>query len=199
MTHRETFYQHIADALTQPPHERHRRLAELHTQVVAGYCGAVQAITAEAAAGPSADGRTLAQVIGHIAEWDRYAILSAGEMLAGAEWPCLMTFSRFIEPDGTLRSFKSVHEFNAQQAERHAQWPWERIRDLAIQSATAIQILFTHPALLTPELLERTKPYTWTMNETIRQTLPVGWYLWFITIEHQAVEHTDEVGWAYGD
>ena len=30
-------------------------------------------------------------------------------------------------------------------------------------------------------------------------SLMVGWYLWFITIEHQAVEHIDEVGWGYGD
>ena len=83
-----------------PPQERHRRLAALHADVVAGYARAVQAIDAEGGARPGPDGRSVAQVIGHIAEWDRYGILAAGEMLAGVLWPRIMASAGFIEPDG---------------------------------------------------------------------------------------------------
>jgi hypothetical protein len=197
MTERASFYQQIAEIVALPPQERHRRLAALHADVVAGYCAAVQAIDAEAAARPGPDGRSVAQVIGHIAEWDRYAILAAGEMLAGVLWPRIMASTGFIEPDGAERTFKGVHDFNAYHAERHASCPWEDIRDLAIRSAVALQALFAHPALLTPALLEQTSSYDFTLADTLKLTTPVGWYLWIITIEHEAVEHIDEVGWGY--
>jgi hypothetical protein len=197
MTDRAGFYQRIAEIAALPPHERHRRLAELHAGVVAGYCAAVQSIDAEAAARPGPDGRSVAQVIGHIAEWDRYGILAAGEMLAGVAWPQMMAGAGFIEPDGVERTFKGVYDFNAYQAERQAGLPWAQIRDLALGSATALLALFTHPALLTPELLEQTRSYQFTLGDVLTLTLPVGWYLWIITIEHEAIEHVDEVGWGY--
>ncbi len=81
-------------------------------------------------------------MIGHIAEWDRYALLAAGEMLAGVAYPRIMASTGYIEPDGAERAFESVTEFNAYQATRHASWPWEDIRDLAIRSATALEALF---------------------------------------------------------
>ena len=135
----------------------------------------------------------------HIAEWDRYAILAAGEMLAGVAYPRIINNGGYIEPDGGERAFEGVAEFNAYQAARHATWPWEDIRDLAVRSATALQALFAHPALLSPELIEQTSSYTFTLGDVLTLTTPVGWYVWIITIEHEAIEHVDEVGWGYGD
>ncbi len=135
-----------------------------------------QAISAEAAARTGPDGRSVAQVIGHIAEWDRFAILAAGEMLAGVAHPRIIDNGGYIEPDGSERAFESVTEFNAHQAARHATWPWEDIRDLAMRSATALRALFAHPALLTPELLEQTSSYTFTLGDVLTLTTPVGWY-----------------------
>ena len=197
MTDRAGFYQDIAEIAALPPQQRHGRLAELHADVVAGYCAAVQAISPAAAARTGPDGRSVAQVIGHIAEWDRYSILAAGEMLAGVTWPRIMVSAGFIEPDGAERKFKGVHDFNAYHAERQASLPWEQIRDLALRSATALQVLFAHPALLTPELLEQTMSYQFTLASSLTLTMPVGWYLWIVTIEHEAVEHVEEVGWGY--
>jgi hypothetical protein len=198
MTDRTGFYQRIAEIVAWPPQERHRRLAELHAGVADGYCAAVQAIGAASAARPGPDGRSVAQVIGHIAEWDRYALLAAGELLAGVKWPRIMVNAGFIEPDGAERTFKGVHHFNAYHAERQVGLPWEEIRDLAIRSARALQALFAHPALLTPDLLEQTRSYEFTLADTLTLTAPIGWYIWIITIEHEAVEHVDEVGWGYG-
>ena len=47
------------------------------------------------------------------------------------------------------------------------------------------------------ELLEQTRSHTFTLRDSLTLTMPVGWYLWIITIEHEAVEHVDEVGGAY--
>src|SRR5688500_7290491 len=52
MTQHAGFYQQIAEIVGLPPQERHRRLAALHADVVAGYCAAVQAIDAAAATRP---------------------------------------------------------------------------------------------------------------------------------------------------
>ena len=60
-----------------------------------------------------------------------------------------------------------------------------------------LQALFAHPDLLTPELLEQTRSYKFTLADTLTLMLPVGWFIWIVTIEHEAVEHVDEVGWGY--
>ena len=61
--------------------------------------------------------------MGHIAEWDRAVILAVGEILAGVTWPRLMSEMVTIEPDGQVRSFASVAEFNAYYALKYAGQP----------------------------------------------------------------------------
>lgn len=68
------------------------------------------------------DGRTLAQVVGHIAEWERFTILAVGEIIAGVHWPRIMNLSGYVEPDGQVREFTSVDAFNDYQAIKHAKW-----------------------------------------------------------------------------
>jgi hypothetical protein len=29
----------------------------------------------------------------------------------------------------------------------------------------------------------------------ITLTVPVGWYLWLVSIEHEAVDHAEDLGW----
>src|SRR5262245_272123 len=112
MTQKTSFYDQIGEIAALPPQERHGRFAAMHADVVTGYCAALQAIGAEGALRIGPDGRSVAQVIGHIAEWDRFAILAAGEMLAGVTFPRVIGNTGYIEPDGSERSFKSVDEFN---------------------------------------------------------------------------------------
>jgi len=75
----EGFYRRSVEIAAQPPHERHRLLAGPHTDVATRYLDAVRAISPQDAARVSSDGRTVAQVVGHIAEWGRFTILTAGE------------------------------------------------------------------------------------------------------------------------
>ena len=193
----EAFCQQIVEIAVQPPHQRHVLLAQLHTEVVTHYLHTIRALTREDAMRIGSDGRTIAQLVGHIAEWERFMILAAGEMISGLEWPRIMTLSGYVELDGRERGFASEDAFNAYQAAKHATWSWAQIQDLAIDTATAVHALFTHPAVLSPDRLEKTSAYEWRLPDGVRLTVPAGWYLWMVYIEHEAVDHAADLGWGY--
>jgi hypothetical protein len=142
-----------------------------------------------------ADGRSVAQVVGHIAEWERYVIFATAEIVNGIKWPRIMTFTGFLDTDGQELSFDSTDAFNAHHAAKHATRPWEQIQELAIHTATALHTIFTQPAILSPDSLQRTNDYKWRLPSGITLTMPVGWYLWMISIEHEAVDHASDLGW----
>ena len=190
----EVFYQKIVAIAAQSPAERRLSLVGLHTDVVTPYLNAVRAMTAQDAARISSDGRTLGQVVGHIAEWERFTILAVGEIITGVRWPQIMNMSGYVEPDGQVREFTSVDAFNDYQANKHAEWSWVQIQDLAIQTAATLQVLFAHPSLVSWERLEQTKAYCWQLPNEMSVTVSCGWYLWMVTLEHEAVEHAVDLG-----
>src|SRR5690606_40340636 len=114
------FYTRVIRAVNEPPAECHDRLRSLHADIMEDYLEAVERITAEQAAKPVAvgeDQRTLAQIVGHIEAWDRFATQSAGDILAGVEHPRMITsVSGFVETDGQMLDFPNVDAFNARQA-----------------------------------------------------------------------------------
>ncbi len=188
------FYGHLAEVADLPPDERYQKMSALHTSVFEGYMEAVEAITAEGAARVVPDGRTVKQVVGHIAEWERYVIISAGEMLAGVTWPGLMSHSRYVEPDGSEFPFRNDDEFNTRQAEKCASKPWAQTRELAIRTASACHRLWVRSGLLGPELLERTRLWQhYRLPTGVTLSVPCGWFLWMITVEHEGVEHVSDL------
>lgn len=189
------FYQRIVKIAAQPSYPRYEILAEFHTDVVMRYLNTVQIMTQRQAQQTGSDGRTIGQIVGHIAEWERFTILAAGELAAGLEWPRLMDLEGYLETDGREMDFSSVNNFNAYQMAKQANWPWERIQDLAIHTATALHTLFTHPTILSPDSLERTRGYEWRLPTGIKVSVPVGWYLWMVTLEHEAISHAADLGW----
>ena len=190
----EVFYQKIVAIAAQPPAERRISLVGLHTEVVTLYLNAVRAMTAQDAGRVSSDNRTLGQVVGHIAEWERFSILAVGEIITGVRWPQIMNLSGYVEPDGQVYEFNSVDAFNDYQATKHAAWSWKQIQDLAIQTAANLQILFAHPSLVSWERLEQTKAYRWPLPNEMSVMVSCGWYLWMVTLEHEAVEHALDLG-----
>jgi hypothetical protein len=190
----EVFYQKIVAIAAQSPAERRISLVGLHTDVITPYLNAVRAMTAKDAARVSSDGRTLGQVVGHIAEWERFTILAVGEIITGVCWPQIMNLSGYVEPDGHVHKFTSVDAFNDYHATKHAAWSWEQIQDFAIQTAAILQILFAHPLLMSWEHLEQTKAYLWRLPNEMSVTVLCGWYLWMVTLEHEAVEHAVDLG-----
>jgi hypothetical protein len=141
------------------------------------------------------DQRTLAQLIGHIAEWDRFAILSASDILIGLRHPRMITsIEGYVEPDGAVLNFASVDEFNRWQAEKHAAWSWEQIRALACDTAQVLHTLFTDELLLNVQRLEQTLPWRKKLRSGITlENLTMGWTLWLIQLEHLGAEHAAEL------
>lgn len=189
----DAFYQRIVKIATQPVYDRYGLLANFHTEIVMRYLDTVQEITKQDAMEVSTDGRTLGQIVGHIAEWERFTISAAAEMMVGVEWPRIMDLAGYMEPDGQLHDFSSVDEFNAYQAAKHATWSWKSIQDRAIYTATALHTLFTQPTLLSPDRLEQTRSYQWRLPNGLRLSVPVGWYLWMVSLEHEAVAHNADL------
>jgi hypothetical protein len=79
-------------------------------------------------------------------------------------------------------------------ATKQAAWSWEQIQDLAVQTASTLQILFAHPSIVSWERLEQTKAYRWQLPNKMFVTVSCGWYLWMVTLEHEAVEHALDLG-----
>ncbi len=195
----DDFYPRIAEIVALPPEARHMQLAALHGEVVDVYVNAVRCITADEAQRlieDAGDSRTLGQIVGHIAEWDRMSMFGAMDILLGMKNPRgVVDVTGYEEPDGTRMDFESVDTFNAYQAEKHANWVWEDIQRLALDTAYILYDLFTGTNLLHTQRLENTprKPLTLENGTTIPD-VALGWHLWILVIEHMAVDHVTALG-----
>jgi len=189
----EVFYAKILATSNQTADRRVKGMNHLHLECLGQYLKAIRSIDEERAMQQSSDGRTISQVVAHIAEWERYTTLAIGEIIAGVREPQIMRMKGFIEPDGTVLSFKDVNDFNAYQAKKYANVPWKKIQDLAIRVAVSLQGTFCQPAILPYELLENTEPYRWKLAGGSLIALPVAWYLWIVTLEHEVVDHREDL------
>lgn len=185
------FYRDIQHAAALPPDERHARLSALHERVVRAYIAAITALTPRQVdappAHPSPGRETVGQVIAHIAEWERFALLAAGDLLAGLPQPRMVAdLTGYLDPDGAPPVFQSTLSAHAR--------PWPQILPFAIETARSLHVLFTHPHLLTAGRLERTLPFDLQLPGGAR--LPGvrwGWNLWYAVLEHEAVEHALDI------
>ena len=190
----EIFYQRVIENAAQPPLQRHRLFTQLHSEVVAAYLKAIHKLTPDKAdriVATGSDARTVAQVVGHIAAWEQFSILAGGDMLAGVQHPRMATtVEGYIATDGQIMNFPGIDAFNAYHAGQHANWSWERIQALAIDTATTLQVLFSHPALLSADRLEQTKLFRKRLqNGFIIDNIAMGWNVWITALEHEAIEH----------
>ena len=189
----EVFYAKVLATSHQPADKRVKGMNHLHEECLEQYLKAVRAIDEERAGRISSDGRTIAQVVAHIAEWERYTTLAVGEIIAGVREPQIMRMKGYLEPDGTMLSFKDTNDFNAYQAKKYASMPWKEIQDLAIRVAISLQGTFCQPAILPYDLLESTEPYRWRLAGGSLIALRVAWYLWIVTLEHEIVDHREDL------
>jgi hypothetical protein len=196
---RATFYEKLRAAVSASGDERHRLLSDLHNDVLLQYLETVRAINEQRSTQVCGDGRTLGQIVGHIAEWERFTIQSLGQIITGVRWPGIMKLTGYVDFDGSVMDFASVSEFNVHQAAKHASWPWRRIREMALRSAQDLRALLACESLLSSERLDATDPYEYELRDGSRLRVPAGWYLWLVSLEHSAVEHArDFAGAARG-
>jgi hypothetical protein len=188
------FYDHVTVVMVLPPAERHQQLEHLHGAVLRPYQTMLNRLTAEEIHHPlptAPDQRTIAQIIAHIAAWDRFAVLAAGDILAGIHHPRMITdLSGYREPDGTFLSFATIDDFNAYHAQKFQTWSWQELQRFANDMTATLYSLFTHPQLLSATRLEQTTPFWKRLhNGTVIDNITMGWHLWLTMIEHLAVEH----------
>lgn len=194
----ETFSKYVSDAMALPPAERHEQMVSLHSQIYTAYLAALQAISSEQAGQPvniGADQRTLAQVVGHIAAWDRFNIQAVGDILAGVRHPRAVTSVKgFVDTDGKLHNFKNMHEFNAYHAQQQAGRKWVDLQMEAIDAATILYSLFTLPDLITFRRLDQTNPWRCQLpNGATIENIGMGWCLWIVLLGHYAIDHAAEL------
>jgi hypothetical protein len=189
----EVFYAKVLAISNQPAERRVKGMNHLHVECMDQYLQAVRSIDEKRATQVTEDGRTIAQLVAHIAEWERYTALALGEIIAGIKEPQIMRMKGFLETDGRILSFKNVDDFNAYQAKKYENTPWALIQPFAIRMALALQGTFSQPLILPYELLEHTAPYRYRLAGGSLISLPVAWYLWIVTLEHEVVDHALEL------
>jgi hypothetical protein len=194
----DEFVRIVTEYMQLAPVERHAQMADLHHQIYQEYHAALQRLSLlEAAQPPQINGekRSLAQVVGHIIAWERFALQSVGEILSGVRHPLMITsVDGFVDEDGSMLRFTGIDDFNATFSLRHASQKWERIRQEALDTAEMLYVCFTHPRLLNAERLERTRPHRRRMmDRSVIEALPMGWSLWITVLEHEGVEHAAEL------
>lgn len=189
----EIFYPGIQKALQGEPGNRHLCFSTLHAEVLVEYTAAVRGISAERAAQPSSDGRTIKQVAGHIMEWDRYMIQAMGEMLSGNPEPQMWSLKGFHKLDNTTLDFSSIDNFNAVQAENQRDLPWPTIQNQAVDCARVLYTLFSTPGLLDAARLDTARPTSIHIPGAEKLNSTLGWQLWMVVIEHEGVEHAADL------
>lgn len=187
------FITEIRQIFQLPPEQRQRSMISFHHEVCERYCHAVSSITAERAAETSSDGRQIKQVIGHIMEWDRFTLICFGQLLSGVKSRKILWKNGYLDHVGEPYNFGSLDAFNAFQAERQTMVPWQEIQANAIDIAKTLFSLLSSPAIITPRLLEETETISPELYDGKRIAIPCGWFLWYVILDHQAVEHARDL------
>ena len=190
----ELFYQQIAKLAAVSPYDRYARLGKFHTDLLIRYLDLVRSINENEVQQLGSNNKTIAQTVAEVAEWERFTIYAASEMVCGIQWPQMMSLSGYIDTEGQVLCFDNTSDFNSYLQDKYSSVSWDQIRDVALHTATALHTLFTQPTLLSPDTLQKTKKHEWLLSNGLKLTLPVGWYLWMKTIEREALAYTTELG-----
>lgn len=194
----DSFYEQVRIGLGMSPEQRHRHYTKLHTSVLNDYVRAIRFTVTDLAEQPAPDSndpRPLKLIVAQMAEWDRFALSAANDILTGLTMPRLVhNLNGYIDAQGTQHNFDNIESFNKLQMQRYAHVEWIEVQRLAIDLAETLHALFSTPKLITVARLEATAPTSITLkNGEVFQNLTMGWALWLIVMEHSAVEHATEL------
>jgi len=188
-----SFITEIRRVFQLAPEERKVEMTAFHRKVWDDYCKAVKGITPERAETISSDGRLVKQVVGHIMEWDRFTLICLGKLLSGVKTRKLLWKNGYVDASGEPYNFGSLEAFNAFQAERQASMSWSEIQMNAVSVASNLLTLLSTPFLITPALLEDTITISPELYDGQRLPIPSGWFLWYVILDHEAVEHARDI------
>ncbi len=161
------------------------RLIEILRSCRFAFMREVQGISGEQASTPwTEDGRTMKEIAGHIAGWERWTIAAMGEIAAGMLEPSVMTLSGY--PEGIAR-YGSIDAFNAARMGEARERPWQQILE---DSAQTFERLIAAIERVSATALARTAPFYWP---DLGATVPCGVYLLMVSAHHYQDEHLPEL------
>lgn len=171
--------------------QRYGFLVGLHQATLDFYLPAVQTITPEMAASPSSDGRPCSLVVAHIMGWEEWQTQVFGDPDRDERLRKQMKLEEYYDVDaGKMVDFKGVDDFNDYNAKRYSGKPWSEIRQKAVSTALQLQSFFPpSPDKDWIYFLENTPEHNWKIISGTTLSIPSGWYLWMVSLEHEAVEH----------
>jgi len=172
-------------AMAFEPEAQKRRLLEILRSCRFRMMREVQDLDGEQAAAPwTPDGRSLKEIVGHIAGWELWTTAAFAEIAAGTTEPSIMALGGY--PQGISR-YSSIDTFNAARMAEARERPWSELlaaSDAAFEGMT--------------EAIERTP--AWTMAQTasffwpdLGGTVPCAMYLVMVAAFHYQEEHLAEV------
>lgn len=193
----DAWYQNLADIVAKPPEQRYRGLVNLHKETIETYVNQLQKITTGRAEETGSDGRKIKIVVAHIAGWEDWQLQVFRGFNRTEHIGRQLQLQGYEDPELGIIDFKSVDAFNARQEEIYKDWSWDAIREKAIKTARELQEMF--PENPSPEwfsFLNNSPQKVWRVTNDISLTIPGGWYLWMVSLEHEVVEHRKDLSFS---
>ncbi|MDE3094386.1 MAG: class I SAM-dependent methyltransferase [Chloroflexota bacterium] len=172
-------------ALGLDPETQKQRLIEILRSCRFTFMREVQDLDGEQAAAPwTPDGRSLKEIVGHIAGWEEWTAAAFDEVAAGAAEPAIMSLSGY--PHGIAR-YASIDTFNAARMAEARARPWS---ELLAASDAAFERLVTAVERTPASAMAQTASFFWP---DLGGTVPCGVYLLMVSAYHYQEEHLAEV------
>jgi SAM-dependent methyltransferase len=167
------------------PEPQKERLIEIVRSCRFAFMRDLQEMDGERAATPSTpDGRTLKEIVGHIAAWEEWTASALAEVRAGAAEPAIMSLGGY--PRGISR-YASIDAFNAARMAEARQRPWAEVLE---DSASAFARMVEEAERTPAAALHATAPFYWP---DLGGTVPCAVYLLMVAAWHYQEEHLPEV------
>ncbi len=172
-------------ALALDPERQKQRLLEILRSCRFTFMREVQDLDGEQAATPwTPDGRSMKEIVGHIAGWEEWTAAAFGEIAAGAAEPAIMSLGGY--PHGIAR-YASIDTFNAARMAEARERPWS---ELLASSDAAFERLIAAVECTPASSTAQTASFFWP---DLGGTVPCGVYLLMVSAYHYQEEHLAEV------
>lgn len=175
--------------------EKYRELVKLHKDTTAEYIMALSKMKDKAAERAGSGGRLRKIIVAHIMGWEEWQIQVFEDPNKTERLSRQLHLKGYEDPiSGKMLDFQSVDEFNAHQEEIYRGWPWRDIRDKAVATAKRLQSFFPEsPPTEWLLFLDNGPAKVWRATKDIEITVPGAWYLWMVSLKHEAVEHRKDL------
>ena len=191
----DVWYQSLALIAREAPAQRYKGLVNLHRITLKDYVGALNQMTEDQAEAPGVDGRKRKIVIAHTMGWEEWQTQVFADPQKGERLKKQLHMEGYQDPEtGNRIDFSSVGAFNAHQEELYRDWSWNDIREKALATANRLHSFFPDdPTGEWLQFLDSEPIKEWHVTKDITLTVPGAWYLWMVSLEHEAVEHRKDL------